>query len=55
MSVRHKAPKKCNCGRTVSEGSVFCSRCRAEIQKKNVNTMKNEKNRFHREMRGKGR
>ena len=46
---------KCDCGQTVTLGSVFCPYCKAEIQKKNDKITKNEENRYNKEMRGKGK
>jgi uncharacterized Zn finger protein (UPF0148 family) len=54
MSVRHKVSLKCECGKTVSEGSVFCPHCRAAIDRKNVRTMKKEERNYQKKMRSKG-
>jgi hypothetical protein len=52
MSVLRQKPKvKCECGKTVSPGSVFCPHCRAEINRKNVKTMKREGRSFRKKMR----
>ena len=53
--LRHKASVKCECGKTVAEGSVFCPHCRAEINRKNARTIKNRDSNDRKEMRGKGR
>jgi len=53
MSIRHKASMKCECGKTVSKGSVFCPHCRAEINRKNVKTMKKGEYSFQKKMRSK--
>ena len=44
---------KCECGKTVSKGSVFCPHCRAEINRKNVKTMKKGEYNFQKKMRSK--
>jgi hypothetical protein len=54
MVVRQKAKIKCECGKTVSKGSVFCPHCRAEINRKNAKTMKKEEKSFQKTMRNKG-
>jgi uncharacterized Zn finger protein (UPF0148 family) len=54
-AVRKKVPLKCSCGKTVSKGSVFCPHCRAEINRKNVKTMKKEESNYQENMRSKGR
>jgi hypothetical protein len=54
-TVRKKVKIKCECGRTVSKGSVFCPHCRAEINRKNVKTMKKEESNYQKKMRSKGR
>jgi hypothetical protein len=55
MGVRRKASLKCECGRTVSKGSVFCPHCKAAIKRKNVRTMEREERNYQRNMRSKGR
>ncbi|MFA6548479.1 MAG: hypothetical protein WCT39_00910 [Candidatus Margulisiibacteriota bacterium] len=34
---------KCDCGRIVTEGSVFCLCCRAAIKRKNTKILSREK------------
>ncbi len=46
---------KCGCGRTVSKGSVFCSHCVAEINRKNAKVIKAEERNHQKEMRSKAR
>jgi len=55
IKVRKKAKLKCECGRTVSKGSVFCPHCRAEINRKNVKTMAKEERRCQKSMRRQGK
>jgi hypothetical protein len=55
MGVRHKVLLKCECGKTVSKGSVFCPHCRAEINRKNIKVMKKENRNYQERMQGKGR
>ena len=35
--------RKCDCGRTVVEGSVFCLWCRAAIKRKNIKILNKDK------------
>jgi len=49
--LRKKVSKKCECGKTVSKGSVFCPHCRAMINRKNVKTMKKEERSYLKNMR----
>jgi hypothetical protein len=53
--LRKKVSLKCECGKTVSKGSVFCPHCRAEINRKNVKTMKKVERNYQKNMRSKGR
>jgi uncharacterized Zn finger protein (UPF0148 family) len=53
--LRYKVLLKCECGKTVSEGSVFCPYCRSEIQKNNDKVIKREEDQYQKRMRGKGR
>ena len=53
-ALRRKVKLKCTCGRVVSEGSVFCSHCKAEVNRKNAKMMKREDRNYQKEMRGKG-
>ena len=53
--LRHKVPQKCECGKTVAAGSVFCPHCRAEINRKNAKTIRKEERNYQKDMRGKGR
>lgn len=55
MSVRHKVLIKCDCGKTVSKGSVFCPYCKAEINRKNAKVIKKEERSYQKKMRSKGR
>ena len=55
MTIRHKALLKCECGKTVSKGSVFCPNCRAKINLKNARVMKREERSYQKKMRGKGK
>jgi len=55
MSVRHKVSLKCECGKAVAAGSVFCPHCRAEIKRKNVKTMKKEESNYQKNMRSNGK
>ncbi|MFH1683689.1 MAG: hypothetical protein ABIA67_02270 [Candidatus Margulisiibacteriota bacterium] len=50
-----KVSKKCECGQTVAIGSVFCSRCRAEVNRKNAKVIKKEDNKYQKRMKGKGK
>lgn len=52
-ALKKKAKKKCNCGRPVAEGSVFCTQCMAEIQKKNAKMVKREDKKNRRNLRSK--
>lgn len=53
MSVkRHKAPIKCDCGKAVSAGSVFCPFCKAAIKRKNARTIKKEDRSYQKRMHG---
>jgi uncharacterized Zn finger protein (UPF0148 family) len=51
--LKKKAKRKCNCGRPVAEGSVFCPHCMAEIQKKNAKMVKSEDKKNRRNIRSK--
>jgi len=53
--LRYKVPLKCECGKSVAEGSVFCPHCKATIKRKNAKKIKKEESNYQREMRGKGR
>ncbi len=53
--LRHKVSLKCDCGKTVSEGSVFCPFCKAAIKRDNAKMIKNEDRNYQKKMRGKGR
>jgi len=55
MSIRHKASLKCECGKTVAKGSVFCPHCRAEVNRANVKTMKKEERNYQKKMRSQRR
>lgn len=35
-NLKPKVRQKCECGRTVEAGSVFCSECKASIERKNT-------------------
>jgi uncharacterized OB-fold protein len=52
---RRKVSIKCECGQTVSPGSVFCPHCKAEIDRKNARVMKSEEGRYQKNIRGKGK
>jgi uncharacterized Zn finger protein (UPF0148 family) len=49
--LRKKVSKKCECGKPVSKGSVFCPDCMAAVNRKNVKTMKNEERNYQKRMR----
>ncbi|OGC22192.1 hypothetical protein A2291_01180 [candidate division WOR-1 bacterium RIFOXYB2_FULL_42_35] len=51
--LRQKASSKCSCGQPASDGSVFCSTCKAEVNRKNVITLKNEDRRYQKEVMAK--
>ncbi|MBU0686541.1 MAG: hypothetical protein KKB81_01625 [Candidatus Margulisbacteria bacterium] len=51
--IKRGAPK-CECGRVVSKGSVFCSHCVAEVNRRNFKTMKNEDRKYQKSVQGKG-
>jgi len=53
IAKRHKALLKCECGEIVSKGSVFCPRCRADINSKNAKVIKKEEKRYQRSVNGK--
>jgi len=55
MITRRKVSIKCDCGETVSKGSVFCPNCRAAINRKNVKVIKKEEASYQRKIRGKGK
>jgi len=55
MSVRHKVSLKCECGKTVSIGSVFCPHCKAEIQRNNAKMIKKEEKKYQKKIISKGR
>lgn len=55
MIVRKKVKVKCECGKTVSKGSVFCPYCKAEINRKNAKVIKKEERSYQKSMRSKGR
>ena len=55
MGIRYKVLVKCECGKAVSPGSVFCPHCRAAINRKNVKVMKKEELRYRKSTRGKGK
>ena len=55
MGKRYKASIKCECGKTVSPGSVFCPHCRAAINLKNARVMKKEEHKYQKSMRSKGK
>jgi hypothetical protein len=42
---------KCECGQAVSDGSVFCSNCKGEVQKKNAGVIKREEKRHRVKMK----
>lgn len=39
VKLKRLNKQKCECGRTTTEGSVFCLCCRAAIKRKNVKTL----------------
>ncbi len=55
MVVRKKIKVRCECGKAVAAGSVFCPHCRAEINRKNVKTMAKEERRCQKSMQRQGR
>lgn len=52
-SLKYKGSLKCECGVEVFQGSVFCPRCRAEINRKNAKVIKKEDNKYQKKMRNK--
>lgn len=50
-----KVLMKCSCGQTVSVGSVFCSCCKAKVQKENAKTIKKKEKKYQKMMRDKAR
>jgi hypothetical protein len=53
--IKHKVSMKCECGHTVSAGSVFCPYCKEEILKKNAKVIMKEEKKYQIKMRGKGK
>ena len=55
---RLKKPKvlmKCECGQTVSLGSVFCPYCKDHIQKKNAKMIRKAEKKYQKQVGSKGK
>ncbi|MCX5750774.1 MAG: hypothetical protein NT099_03780 [Candidatus Saganbacteria bacterium] len=44
--LKRMKKQKCDCGRPIAEGSVFCLHCRADVKRKNTQLLTRENKLF---------
>ncbi len=50
--LRRSNQPKCECGKEIVEGSVFCSYCKAAIERENAKTLVGENNTYQKLLLG---